>query len=689
MKARPLATVLLTLAAVAVALIRLRGHHFEWLLWSDRDLVRSATWFSDLRTTGPELSHGVGAGLPGGAFHALLALPLLGTSDPQWVWRWQALLDTLGMLVLVVQVRRLGGPLAAAATAVAWLTAEGLDDTAAKLWNPAFLPPFLGWATAAWLAAIAEGRGKALAWAGVAIGLGAQMHASAWIPAVAMLPAVLVVRPPGWRMGLLGAALGALLTFAPHLLDEATSGFPNTRALLEQSYLRAPRETFSAAHALAHGGVLLRGLVVDGELPLREGRELAVLAGRVCGVLVGLLALLGLVRARRGQRPEDRAVLALATVVALGAVYVATDARLDLRGYGGYRYMLFAVPAFAGWVGLAVGRLGALPAGVGTTALLASAVLVGWRTAIFQAPRDSWASLNETVAVVRAETGWTLREVVGRTAFVNGDDARTFHLVADDGVAWLLRAEGVDFPGSLPGPCALVFARSLPPSIADGEQLRDDALDVLFARVPHPELRVLGLTKVRNLHVLTYDPGPMRCPTTFAQRYLPSDVQVAAWEAVRHAEDAVPVELPVPAGRRVAVGLDVTTKGTRTDGRLALAITLQPGPGSLTVGLDASQLAGKAYNQGLFLDGAIGHPRVVLRSPAGRTTLPLAWDVVGHQAELTPIEATVGLAPGRWEVTLELDRLSGWLERDADLTKLPRAPVTVPLGEIDVPGATP
>jgi hypothetical protein len=670
--------VLLGVVALAVAVLRLRGAHFEWMLWSDRDLVRSATFTTDWPTTGPELSHGIGARLPGWAYHALLAVPLAFSPDPLVAWRWQALLDSAGMLALAWAVARVGGPLAGAATACAWLTAEGLDDSVAKLWNPGFLPAFLGVATAAWVRAVGEGRGRALGVSGVAVGLAAQQHASAGLAAVAMLPAVLAVRPPGWGRGLVLGVAGFVATYLPHLADEAMRGWPNTSALLEQSYVRAPRETFSARHAAAHAAVLLRGLVVDPGLPVRGLETAARWGGLASGLVVGLTASVAAAGAVRRRDGADRVVLGAAVGLGLAAGYVASDSRLDLTGYGGFRYMLFAVPGFAAWVGLAA--RGPLRLAL-VAALLVSSGIVGTRCAVLVPPRDGYASLREVMDVVGRELGVAPLDGVGRTAFVNGDDPRTFHLQQDDGVDYLLGLEGRTWPGSRSGPCAFVFARSLPASLRDGDAVAPDAVDRILARVPHPPATLVRAVPYRNVQILIVDLGPMRCPTTFPDRYLPTPIELAAWQAVEGAADATAVPLD---GGGWAVGLDVRSRDERVDGRVALAIRLEPGAGSLTARLDSNQLRGKAYNQGFYVDGLIGHPVVVLRRGDAVVEVPLAWDLVGIQAESPPIAATAPVPAGRWDAELHVETLVGWLARDADLTMLVREPRVVPLGPVEV-----
>ncbi len=673
-------TVVLAVATLAVVLIRLRGGHFEWMLWSDRDLVRSSVPWSSLPTVGPELSHGIGARLPGGAFHGLLAMPLVVTDEPLAIWRWQALLDTLGLAVLAWQIGRVGGPVAAAATALAWLTAEGLDDSVAKLWNPGFLPAWLALATAAWVRALAEGRGRALAWGGLALGIAGQLHASAGLAALAMLPAVLVVRPKGWVGGLALGTVGALLTYLPHLLVELRTGSPNTAALLEQTYVRAPRETFSAAHALAHAEVLVRGLVVDGDVPIRSLSTAATWAGWASAAIVLAAAAWAVVVAVRRRAPTDRVVLGAAAGLGVAALYVASDSRLDITGYGGFRYMLFAVPGFAAWVGLAA--RGALR-GPLAAALLVAALIVGLRTAQNVPARDAYAWLDEALEVAGEALDAPLDEVVGRTVFVYGQKPGTFRLQQDDGVDFLLAREGLVHPGSRPGPCALVFQRTLPEALAlpDGSA-RPDLGEQVFSHLPHPPTRVVGERVGSRTRVVLVDLGPMRCPTTFADRYLPTPEELAAQTALV----GVPSQQAVALGPgRWALAVDVDRRGTGVDGRVELLLTLQARPSGLDVALHSNQLRGKAYNQGFFLDGLLARPILRLTEGERVVDLPLAHDLVGLQSVTTPLSHSFDLPAGAWEISFEVASVVGWLDHDDALRTLPRVAYAVPLGPVQVP----
>jgi hypothetical protein len=602
----------------------------QWLLWSDRDLVRASRLALERPVVGPEVSYGDGARLPGGLLYELWGLVVAAGGGPEAVYRLQAALEVGALALIGVLVAQRTDAWAGAVAVAVALTALPWVSTTAAVWNPALVPLFAAAALVGADRAVTDGRADAVAAVALAGALGAQVHLTAGAVALVLLVAIALLRP---RVAARGAlpAIGAVLVVAlPYLVVDASRGWPNTRAI----------------------GTAPRGAPGDGDLLaaawwLRPDVDFAVGLG-AHGAWLALGAALAV--AALGLARRDRATVgALLPPVAVVGVTVVGLARSD-TGAAALRYALAAVPAWAVLVGEGFGRLRrqvgqrspvATLAVVVPVTVLAVAVVGAERQALADRAGEParWATLNAALDDVRARTGWSLREAVGRTSLWERVGGAWSH-EARRGVTWLLDRQEVDFPGSLPSPCALVL-------FGGRDEVVDDAW--LAAELPAS----LGAPHVtadepwgRDGRLVRYTLDGGLCPTSLAQRYLDTLAEAEVRDLWRRAPDGRAVPVPGRATRHVG--------RLRVDDvpPVAVAVDLLPGPGRLDAVLHANQLRGRAYNTELLEDGFVVRPRLRLERPGEVRELVLAPGLVGDGGALTPLRAGGRLPAGTWTVEL-------------------------------------
>ncbi len=602
---------------------------FLWLMWADRDLVRSAQW--PLPVVGAELSYGAGARVPGGAVHALMGLPLALGAGPTGVYRFMLALDLAAATWLAWAVWRAAGPGAAAvAVAVAALSPVATDNLA-TLWNPGFLPLA---ATAVWLGvvgALRGGRPGALVGAALALAIGAQLHLSMALLGLGMALAVVwtpgAARTSGW------ALLALVAPFVPYLADEARSGWPNTALLLTQRQVADAVSTDRLA--LGNAGPLLGFLGgVGGGL------------SHLGAAAVGAAAAVGLWGLRR-----ERAVAAAAVAVGVVLAYHLVDANIQLGLEGTGRYLQVMVPGLAGLLGVGVAAAArARPWLWGVVAAAVVAQGAAWHEVHTRRSRHplEFGRLSSVVEGLAAERG-SAAEVLGRTVLLTRG-REGWRWTADDALEWFL--DGGPFPGSQPGPCvAVVFGQE------------DPAAAVVS----------LGATSVRavdpkdGLAVVTYERDGL-CPTSMANRYLLSPQEARLADLY----EALPADVGVPQGTdAVAVALDPLR---RSHGPAAVRVAVWVERAGRRVVLHSNQLRGLAHNAGFYQSARAERLEVVLRGE-GEHRVRLGGGPVGLGGASTPLSAE--LPQGTWDVTLEASLTRGEGERAVE--------VAAPLGRWEVP----
>jgi hypothetical protein len=641
-----------------VALHRLWEGDFAYVIWSDRDLVRSAVSFSQLPSTGAELSYGTGARIPGGAYHTLVWLAQQLTPDPQGVWRFQVGLDALAAAVLGLGVGRRFGGLAGALAAAAALGADPNTATQQRLWNPAWLPLFAAVATVAWLRVVADRQAWALLVWGVAIALAGQMHVTALLLAPAMLPGIVAARAPHTVRWLAAAALGATAVYAPYLVSEAAHGWPNTRLLLHPNQL-------SDASMLVSGDArpwqtawetltTLSGTSSVQQLATRFGPGIVAVGAVAPALVAGVLIDLG---TRTTPRDQARASVLLGLITAI-LIETAMFARARYFAMGSSdttRYLLALTPLTATLVAVAGATAVRAAArwGRGAVPLLATllALSTGLRlialdlhTREHHTAHDHWSSLVRWLDGAQRATGWPLDQLAGRLVVAEGTGPHTWRPHLATPIDALLRAQGLAFPGSLTPPCAVLF----PTSPADPAPLDDATLAATLGDgVSNPVVDARHDLSP-SLALVVYHPSVGRCPTTLSNRYLLTPEEEVAREAWPGTPPGTAHRLTDADGSaRWVVNVDLAAGTTGPPLDAPMLVTVGPRDDGQEVSLHANLLRGYAWNGGLFMNGDADHPRLIATLPDGTTqTVDLAAGRVGVGGELTPLRARAQLPAG-------------------------------------------
>jgi hypothetical protein len=603
---------------------------YGYILWSDRDMWRTARVWIDLPTSGAEMNYGSGGRLPGGTWHGLTALALAPRGEPTDVWRALTLLDSAAMVALAALAHRRWGAAAGAVTLAALVVPSDVRSTFAWLWNPMLLPAMVSASIVALDRALRPGA-TSTPWllGGVALAVGAHAHFTAVSWALATAIALAIVAPAAARRGLPLGAVGFALPYLPWLAHEATTGWVEAARLRDQSAGSVPTVAADVGRELLEvGGMLLADP--------RAGAAITALSA----LPLALAVVGGAVAWRRGA--DD----ALARVLTVGVAAILLTPPLATGVLVEERYLLAALPGLAV---LAARGVAAVPSQPWLLAACAA-----WPAAeLLRAPTSPHPFLD-AVGLFRLIDH--LAPAVGGPAGVAG---RLLLLTPGD-AGWTipeptpfdlrLHQAGATFPGSLPGPCFAVFAGPAP----------DDAASAIAAaaslagateldRAPGPD----GATIVR------FTAPDDRCPTVAVNRYVPLPEEAPAMEvfdAVTHGRASV---TPTTTGLRVVVGHRLTADvGPAVP--LAVVLDLTPRPGGLELRWASNQLRGHAYNGGWFTDAAVVRPALRLTAEDGRVVEHILYTgLVGPSGVVPPWTTTVDLPPGRWRVGFTAAALSG------------------------------
>ncbi|MCB9663988.1 MAG: hypothetical protein H6732_07730 [Alphaproteobacteria bacterium] len=624
----------------------------EWTNWGDRDLWRAAQLFVEpsQATAGAELSYGPGGRVPGPALAAILAVPLLVTSDPRGIQAWVLLLAWAGVAVAVAALGRRAGPVAAA---LGWLFLGAWPlvwDVTMMLWNPALVVGPLGLALAATDRVAGDRDGRWLVVFALAIGVGTQLHLSVGLLGLALLPGLVLARPRHALGGVGGALLVVLLLQAPYLLDEALHDWPNTRALMAQDVVeRSPAEG-GRSEALRQAA----GLVV-GEAPLGwEGSLAGTVIAAAPAALSALLAALagaGVLLRLREPSALDRVVrtLLLGLVGVMG--WYGADAFLQMSS----RYLLVVVMPL-GWLAACqaahevAGLRSRAAAGALTVGLLAVAATLLPRAWPYTGQRPGLSHARPLFSMFHAlgeRTGASLAELAGRVLVVRpGPTPSGWRWTAFPTLAFPLHAEGAAWSGSASGPCHLVFA-------GNGSTTEVPGLDAALVQAVLDQdvggVTLEGVQPLDGVVVATYRTGHDRCVVSTGQRYVwtPREAGIAA------AADALPCAPSAGPGRAedgidVVVALPLPSPGEACP-RLAVGLALD----AAHVTLESRQLRGLAYNRGAFADAALLRPTLLVAREGEVHAVVLAEGLVGRRGVSTPLQVPLGAAAGGRPVAFE------------------------------------
>lgn len=646
--------VALATGALAAWMAAIARGSFVWMIWSDRDLVRSHVPLSALTTTGAELSSGLGARVPGVAYPLALWTALRVSDDPVFVWRVQAGLAVLAGLVIARELRVRWGAWAAGVGLAAFLASELVVPTVSRLWNPGWLPLPTALAWVAAMRVVTTGAPGALVLWAASTAVATQMHMSAALFVPALLPFLFLGPGKGARRAWPWALVAALGCYAPHLIDEALHGWPNTRALME------PQQTGSlgsglvgpnAWKSLTGMGALLVAVDQENALPF-----LSVATQSLARVLLALATLgAALVVARPSSadaRWIARAGLALAVVVVI-AYARARD--LIVQGGESARYILLFAPAWATLVALLASRIEALRSSVIATALglsLTLALGVEVRDADIALRGNtrhitSWSRVQSLIADAEAVGRVSLADLAGTLAVARPDPrVGAWRVAVPVPIDYLLAREGVVFPGSLEGGCLIALAsvepRTDPPfdgSVAALSQLLGPGISV----------RAVGASTIleggTTLVPYTVDG---RCPTSMVQRYLETPEETLARVSLLRRPPGASFVLPADAGaRRWAVWLAPTEGRAGTGSPVLVLLDVRPGKDGTIVTLHSNQLRGYAYNTGVLGNAAVEKLRLVVRDASGLVVqeVPISRQRVGWTGESTPLRVVLPAWP--------------------------------------------
>ena len=635
----------LLLAVLAMLLDHVLHNSFRYLLFTDRELLRGARLWTDLPTTGPEMT-GAGVRLPGPLLPLLFGLPRLVSTDPHAVYALQWVGAGASVLVLARSASRHLGPWIAVAAVYLSVAPQLWRDTLTLLWNPGFLPLPIALMTAGLLSWVVGRDPRGLTWFGVGAGLGVQIHMSTMALVAASLPVLYLTRPPGAGAALRRAAMWFGLLLAPYLVGEVLTGGANLRIGWEAGGGGPPRGPWW--NRVADQVVMLADARHAAGWWQDLHRDPVSVAMRTMPWVAGLLGLVG-AALRRGQdpdarRPSDRASLALGSIAALYLVSLGASSTPEPVP----RYLMAVLPvlgvATAAGVQASLTRLGHL---TGRAPALAVAVLLflgtawGFGGGRIQLPDDvgTWRGLTQRIDALQQHQGWTLEDVTRRTLWTHWDAQGRLSLQA--GPSWpgtgiLLHNAGVPFQGSGAPPCALYIHPSdgAPLSLQDTRRVLDEAVPrstLLADFVPAPGERVL-----------IYAPHEARCPTSMVQRYVDLATEAELHRRWRDLPCLQGAPLPAPPDTaRFATTVPVfdPDDGCRMGQTIAAAIDLHLTPGGLTATLHSNQLRGRADNTGWYSSARIVRPTVWLEPLDGGppTTLPIHDGTVGGVGIATPL----------------------------------------------------
>lgn len=621
-------------AGAWVILHHLDGHAFHWLTWGDRDLLRAAGAEGGLQVTGAEVQRGDGARVPGGAYYYLLAIPLQFSPDPLVAWRFCAALEALAMVGLGLAAWRWRGPVAGALAAALCVTLGGWTDGLIVLWNPTLLPVFVVAMWVLFLRMVEERSARGLALWAAAAGVGAQLHLSVVPVGVLMMFALAVRRVDGLARALPGALLALITTYAPYLLDEAVRGFPNTVLLLTPAGGGSP----IASNLQPLARYLATSAVTGGEVQL-PARILSHLPW---------LALLWSGRAGDAARVVRNVTLAAIAVLAV-------NRGLDMNPMGTGRYVVAFAPGLA--LTLAASWDALRGAARGLILVPALATLAGGWAVSVEAGRPNlrhWDRFSDAMAAIRASQGWTLADVAARTVVLRKEAGNRWLWKGSDPTDYLLYVDGSAPTGSAGSPCAALLPEysevaKQPFSVEDLR--RTLGRDVVGLRL----LSDVELT--HGDHLITYDVGDERCPSSFGTRYVRTPEEAAIERSRGHIADEQARAEEAPAGVTLRAITWLPTHREGTDAfseRFGVLVDLTARPGAIDVALHSNALRGRSWTSGSQLAAYADAPAVELAGPSGIVRVPIAVGPLGPDGALTPLRVTGQVPPGTYAATLEL-----------------------------------
>ena len=653
---------LLIAATAYVALRRQFTGDFQYVVWSDRELARSHVPFFDLPTAGAELSYGVGAGTPGGAIHLLLWLVSWVSDSPRAAWLTQVGFDTLAAAVIGWTVGRGRGLFAGAVAAAVFLSAAPNVTNQSQLWNPAFMSLFLAVGTACWVRALVDEDERALVGWGAALALAAQMHITAGVLALVMLPGLLLARTPRLGRGLFGALLGALAMYTPYMIHELRHGFTNVTQLLNPAQIEDLTHPVLAS-ARPWDNMVGAVLTLASHTTVLAMSSMVDVRMLVPVEAIGpLLVAIGLGLALRRGEPKSARALAAATAIALvgGVIALARSRSYNFVSGNVSRYLIFLVPVTAVAAGLGVDALikatrarsqavASLLAVLLTASLGLRLVAADAQTTAAGGHTLAWERLSRWLDAAQVDTGMSLPELVRHTTAVSwkyGNGWRREEAVPVDA---LLQAQGARFDGPASAPCFAVFVIDhQDPTLVGGLTQAD--LTQALGPGAEPAMLLSTATLGPDTAIVRFQPATGLCPTNMVQRYLLTPEEQITFDDGPDVPANTAVRLEdVRGARRWLVSLDTGPTVASPTNTIYAVITLRDTRDRQELALHSNQLRGYAWNGGFFLNVIVRAPRLMVRDDTGAVVAqaPFAPGLVGREGLVTPLRVSADLPAGK------------------------------------------
>ncbi len=650
------------LVVVLLGMLVHQGLHnsFHYRLFSDRELLRGARFWTDLPTSGSEMT-GAGVRLPGPLLPLLFWLPRLVSTDPHAVYALQLAAAGAAIVLLAHATAKHLGPWAAAVATYLAVAPMPWRHTITMLWNPGFLPLPVACITAGLLAWVMGRDTRGLTWVAIGAGLGVQVHMSTMGLIIACLPVLILTRPPDAMAATRRALAWFGLLMAPYIVGEILSGGANLRIYWSASSAVLPDGGFLGKVTDQLAMLLSARNAADGLQMARQApAQLALTALPWLAGIAGLANAGWLVLGKGRQAPSSaRACLALG---ASGALYVLLLG-LSSAPEPVPRYLIAALPILsvataAGWQ-TTLATLGNTRWGRGPAYALGGCVVVGtwwgtgtaWMRLANTLPADSgtWQGLHARIQTIQTRQDWTLGEVFQRTLWTrrSGDGELSLrHAPSWPGMSTLLHNQGVQFHGSGAPPCALYIVQTTDEPLSE-----DTAHRVLAELLPDA---VPESSFVPNLHerVVIYDRPDQPCPTSMVQRYIDLPVEAQLHDQWASLPCLRGTPLPAPEGTaRFGTAIPAhDPQGPCLAGlSAAAAIDLHLDDMEIAVTLHSKQLRGLADNFGWFSSIRIQDPTLHLEPLDGSPSfeIRIARGSVGGVGVVTPLSTP----PHPWSPT--------------------------------------
>ncbi len=603
--------------------------------WGDREVTRALD-LTDLPVAGAEASGGSGARVPGPALGVLVGVPWALTGSFEGVVRSILLFGVLSVAVVAWTAR--SGPVGSAPIAALLLAGSPiLWEAQVRVWNPAWLGAFVVFGVGAVDRLVSTRDARWMVPAAVALAVAAQLHLVTLLLVVTLLPGILLAGVPRLGRWTLAAVGVVALLYAPTLVDELSRGWTLSAAMREQPQFT--HATTGVRREVAWQA-LRAGLGL--EAPFTSER----VWGHLGGVMMGWGALWAAVRGLRASwtGSDDtpgwhRTSAMFAISVFLQVAWYGYDDRLLFAT----RYALAFIPLLVllGARGLAdqVGwcmrrsRAAGVVLGVGVVAVLGMGTFTGDVFVPTEPSWLTWAGQERVRGVVQERMGWSVEDYVANTSHVDlqPDGTLTYSRLVGT-LHHLLPGPEHEFPGSGTGPCVTLLDLRGIRAASDG--LPIEALTAMFPGSGHREL----MAPIAGAWPVVWSPASGRCPAVRSNRYLTSAQERADWERVQ----AWAGHRRADVQQRPAGGFDaLLTWPFDETGSAVFPVRLEvvPGAEGVQVTLRAHALRGTSFNDGMYRDGALHDPDLVLMDGAGAEVA--AWSLlkgrVGFPGVLTPL----------------------------------------------------